>query len=222
MSNRIAEMWQYRPGLPYPWNALKCALEGWDVKVLIVHRPLYDYLPSVYTEQFKITPNKIRLQRWYGDGGSGTCPSQGGRVILRPFDTRRKTKEITIARLLEKDQVLFPTPAQVYELFRDHGFTTILVDMMERFSSISASGTYLNFVEHIICDKVPGTIHTCEALLKNNGNGSDNNKQRENEEETAPKKRKRTATQSILATSLRFDCHRGMSEGIIQRDHRIT
>lgn len=169
MSNRVVRSQGYRPSVPYPWTALKSTLEGmgWDVRVLIVHRPLYDYLPSVYIEQYKEGPAKRKLNQWFGGGdGHGNdreiCPSQGGRAVPRPFDT--DTHEITIARLLNKQQEwpLYPTPAQVYELFRDHGFTIILVDMMEHVTG--TNGKDLNMIQHIICDKIPGTTHTCNAV----------------------------------------------------------
>ena len=166
MANRIARTRQYRPALPYPWKALKATLErmGWDVRILLVHRPLYDYLPSVYIEQYKDGPNKRRLRQWFGGGEH--CPAQGGREVPVPF--RSDTGEITIARLLEPHQTLFPTPAQVYELSQSNGFTTVLVDMMDKYPSTSRSAPDekdLDFIGHIVCNELPGTVHTCKSLL---------------------------------------------------------
>ena len=158
MSNRIALSRQYKPNIPYPWKSLKSALETmkWNVKVLIVHRPLYDYLPSVYIDQFKYGHGKIRLQRWFNTGKDGDkCPSQNGREIPRPFQT--EGNEITIARLLKTGQNLYPTPAQIYQIVQNHGLQLILVDMMSK-----PNGK--DFIERIICDKFPGTGHTCNEL----------------------------------------------------------
>ena len=175
MANRLTRSVQYRPSIPYPWRTLRTSLEqrGWDVRILLVHRPLYDYLPSVYVEQYKYGPNKIRLQRWFGGGDSSrggddngssstgsSCPQQGGRKVPRPFDT--DTNEITIARLIEEGQALYPTPAQVFALCQEHGFKTMLVDMMENF--VSPNGR-LDFVQYIVCNVLPSTSHTCKALL---------------------------------------------------------
>ena len=44
---------------------------GWGVNILIVHRPLFDYLYSVYVEQYKYGPAKVRLRRWFNDGDGG-------------------------------------------------------------------------------------------------------------------------------------------------------
>ena len=165
MANRIARTRQYRPGLPYPWKALKVTLEriGWDVRILLVHRPLYDYLPSVYIEQYKDGPNKRRLRQWFGGGEH--CPAQGGREVPLPF--RSDTGEITIARLLEPHHTLFPIPAQVYELSQSNGYTTILVDMMDKFPSTRSApnGKDLDFIGHIVCNELPGTVSTCKSLL---------------------------------------------------------
>mmetsp|Transcript_8245 Transcript_8245/g.11715 ORF Transcript_8245/g.11715 Transcript_8245/m.11715 type:complete len:653 (-) Transcript_8245:125-2083(-) len=228
MSNRIARTRAYRPSLPYPFQSLKRMLEedmGWDVKVLIVHRPLYDYLPSVYVEQYKDGPGKRRLRQWFGgpepepvenhdhdhdhstsaNNITSSCPFQGGRAVPRPFhgipeyDTSsNKNYEITISNLLQRDQNLYPTPAQVYEIFRQHGFTTVLVDMKKMYKykypiaigsksgndSGNDSGkekSYengqeedINFIQHIICNIFPDTVHTCEALLRRDDDSTDN------------------------------------------------
>jgi len=165
MANRIARTRQYRPALPYPWKALKLTLErmGWDVRILLVHRPLYDYLPSVYIEHYKDGPNKRRLRQWFGGGEH--CPSQGGREVPLPF--RSDTDEITIARLLEQHQTLFPTPAQVYELSQSHGFTATVVNMTGKFPATRSvpDGKDLDFIQHIVCNELPGTVHACKTLL---------------------------------------------------------
>ena len=178
MANRLTRSSKYKPSLPYPWRTLRTSLEqrGWDVRILLVHRPLYDYLPSVYVEQYKYGPNKVKLQRWFGgddssgDGGVGassstgsTCPQQGGRKVPRPFDT--DTKEITIARLIEEGQALYPKPAQVFKLCQKHGFKTMLVDMMESFDSPNRRNNKVDFIQHIVCNVLPGTSRTCRALL---------------------------------------------------------
>lgn len=177
MANRLTRSSKYRPSIPYPWKTLRTSLEqrGWDVRILLVHRPLYDYLPSVYVEQYKYGPNKIRLQRWFGDDDSGgddgdgtssigsKCPQQGGRKVPRPFDT--DTNEITIARLIEEGQALYPTPAQVLGLCQKYGFKTMLVDMMGSFESANRRNNKVNFIQHIVCNVLPGTSRTCRALL---------------------------------------------------------
>uniref|UniRef100_A0A7S1Z3S5 Uncharacterized protein n=1 Tax=Ditylum brightwellii TaxID=49249 RepID=A0A7S1Z3S5_9STRA len=181
MSNRIARTWQYRPDIPYPFQALKSVLEnmGWDVQVLIIHRPLYDYLPSVYIEKYKIGPNKIRLRKWHEQGiNNGTnCPAQNGRIVPRPFDGKPTTNEITIANLLDKEQKLYPTPAQVIEIFLRSEFNVIAVDMMEKKFS-SNHNKELDFIQHIICNVFPATHNTCKALLevtKNEKNEEESN-----------------------------------------------
>ncbi len=168
MSNRITQSVKYRPQLPYPWKALQSILHqmGWDVYILMVHRPLYDYLPSVYVEQYKYGPNKVKLRRWFRDSKSDSnCPEQGGRPIPKPFDTKQTTNEITIERLLEPNQNLYPLPAQVYEIVKRHTTTTsshdwsiILVDMMMKEK---------DFIQYIICDALSFvTVHTCNAFIK--------------------------------------------------------
>jgi len=159
MSNRLSRKKQYRPALPYPWEALRLALQGWDVRFLVVHRPLYDYLPSVYTEIYKVGPHKRKLQLWHG---GGQCPQQNGRVVPRPFDGREQTREITIARLLEPNQQLYPTPAEIYELIQDQNFTVSLVDM----KALGDDGE--DFIARIICEEIPGARTTCQALKDNN------------------------------------------------------
>ena len=168
MSNRIAGTRGYRPSIPYPFQILKSTLEnmGWDVQVLIIHRPLYEYLPSVYNEIYKVGPNKIRLRKWYGDGK--ICPSQKGRMIPRPFDKKPSTNEITIANLLDKEQRLYPTPAQVIEIFLHHEFKVITVDMTEKTEE-------LDFIQYIICKVFPATSHTCKALLSDEAGVNEKN-----------------------------------------------
>ena len=177
MSNRIARVKRYRPNVPYPFYSLKTILEhlGWDVRILIIHRPLYDYLPSVYVEQYKIGPSKVLLSRWFGDDTtigtnsttSSICPSQNGRVIPKPFDSKPQTKEITIANLLEENQKLYSTPAQVVEIFLEKRFNIIVVDMMEKFTS-NKNGKEFDFIQYIICEIFPNTLNTCNALLLHN------------------------------------------------------
>lgn len=162
MSHRIVGIDGYRPSIEYPWKTLQSTLEGmgWFVDILIVHRPLYDYIPSVYEEQFKPGHNKALLARWFNDEkNEGHCPSHSGRKIPRPYDM--KTKEITIGRLLSPGQNLSPTPLQVYETFQSHGFNVILVDML---LSMFDGDREINFIEHIICNIIPGSKHTCNAL----------------------------------------------------------
>jgi len=152
----MTRTWQYRPNIPYPWEALKLALRGWDVRVLIVHRPLYDYIPSVYTDQYKVGPNKRKLKLWHG---GGKCIDQGGKFIPAPFVLNPPNDvRITMATLFKADQTLFPSPAQIYELIREHGFEILLVDMNE----ISSNGE--NFINEIVCRRVPGLVSTCKAL----------------------------------------------------------
>ena len=156
ISNRMTRSWQYRPNIPYPWDALKLALRGWDVRVLIVHRPLYDYIPSVYTDQYKVGPNKRKLKLWHG---GGKCIDQGGKSIPTPFVLNPPNDvKITMATLFKADQTLFPTPAQIYELISGHDFEILLVDMNE----ISSNGE--NFINEIVCRRVPGLVSTCKAL----------------------------------------------------------
>lgn len=166
MSNSLARTKEYRPGLRYPWIALKLLLKsmGWDVRILIVHRPLFDYLPSVYVEKYKYGPGKIRLRRWFGNG---LCPNYNGKQIPKPFDY--PSYDITIQGLLEKDQILYPTPAQIYELFQQHGYSNdqiYLVDMMKRIIH-KQSGLEQDFIQYIICEIFPETIHTCNELVNN-------------------------------------------------------
>ena len=231
MSNRIARTHTYRPSLPYPFQSLKRMLEGkgWDVKVLIVHRPLYDYLPSVYVEQYKYGPGKLRLRRWFGgppvmnhdDHSSAnnitsinSCPLQGGRTVPRPFkgipeyDSSSKTNyDFTISNLLQRDQNLYPTPAQVYEIFRQHDFTTVLVDMKKMYKypiaigKNNANDSYgvkeklhengqekdINFIQHIICNIFPDTLHTCEALLRRD-DSNDNDDEGARNSSSSPEK----------------------------------
>lgn len=137
------------------------------------------------------------MGQWFGDSGNdndnknnekqtsgetSTCPSQGGRRVPPPLDTG--TQEITIARLLEPNQKLNPSPAQVYELFRDHGFKIMLVDMkgtammtekqrQGTIREINGNGGH-NFIVHIICDQLPDAIHTCKGLLDANVNTNTN------------------------------------------------
>jgi len=170
MSNRIGRTWQYRPDIPYPWKALKLALRGWDVRVLMVHRPLYDYIPSVYTDQYKVPKhsNKRRLKLWHG---GGQCIDQGGKSIPRPFDLKpRNDTKITMATLLRENQTLFPTPARMYELIRDQQqqqgsglFAEILlVDMENNVKKVG--GDDADFIDEIVCRSVPGLESTCKAL----------------------------------------------------------
>eukprot|EP00816_Leptocylindrus_hargravesii_P001362 CAMPEP_0196819328 /NCGR_PEP_ID=MMETSP1362-20130617/70071_1 /TAXON_ID=163516 /ORGANISM="Leptocylindrus danicus, Strain CCMP1856" /LENGTH=446 /DNA_ID=CAMNT_0042197779 /DNA_START=225 /DNA_END=1565 /DNA_ORIENTATION=- len=156
MSNRIARTWQYRKDIPYPWEALKLVLQGWDVRILIVHRPLYDYLPSVYTEQHKPSPGKMRLKKWYG---GGKCIDQGGKLVPEMFES--SGGQFTVATLLKGDQTLYPTPAHIFELCRQQNFDILLVDMMKHSSSSGDTGS---FIEEIICKKIPGLEFTCSAL----------------------------------------------------------
>ena len=250
MSNRVTRMKQYRPELPYPWITLKSTLEemGWDVRILIIHRPLYDYLPSVYTEIYKYGPNKIKLRKWFGgdtsssDGtaaaavaAAAVCPSQGGRIVPRPFDIA--TQEITIARLLDPHLKLYPTPAQVYELFQNHGFTILLVDMMEQIkvetsatATASAAATtsiiydgkggYFNFIEHIVCHQLPGTVHTCKALL-DTANTSNNDPMNTSNNTEQQQQQQLQAAHRNPSLSLHYDfiaveaCQKGLFNGTI-------
>ena len=214
MSNRLVRAKKYRPDLPYPWKALKSSLErmGWDVRILLVHRPLYDFLPSVYVEQYKDGPNKVRLRRWFrGDGRSSTCPQDGGREVPQPFATQ--TSEITIARLLVKGQTLYPTPAQVYELSRERNFTTILVDITKHFSR--PNGQVLSSIQHIICDKIPGTLHTCKAMLEEK-----NSTDEENQKERAQKPKQLNPSLSLHYDFIAVEaCQRGLLNGTtVRRD----
>lgn len=224
MSNRITLSFGYRPGLPYPWRALESALLGWDVKILIVHRPLYDYLHSVYVEQYKYGPNKVKLRRWFNGGGgesgdNNRCPSQKGRKTPRPFDDDAPPNEVTISRLLDRKQKLYPTPALVYETFRERGYETILVDMM----MMSKEGQEGDFISRIICDHLPGTFHACKAL---SGEHSDTQEKLmegdqiklDNNSDAFETKRK-TITAMNPSLSLHYDhiaveaCRRGLIDG---------
>lgn len=146
MSNRVARTKEYFPKLPYPWKALQSALVGWDVRVLAMHRPLYDYLPSVYNDFYKVRPGKIRLHLW---NGGGQCPQQGGIDTPQPFDQ----SGYSIANLMRPNLKLFPNPAQIYELFQNQGFNVTLIDMNTE-----------QLVARIVCRVLPGAIEACKAL----------------------------------------------------------
>eukprot|EP00588_Corethron_pennatum_P006648 CAMPEP_0194297012 /NCGR_PEP_ID=MMETSP0169-20130528/57735_1 /TAXON_ID=218684 /ORGANISM="Corethron pennatum, Strain L29A3" /LENGTH=405 /DNA_ID=CAMNT_0039046681 /DNA_START=101 /DNA_END=1315 /DNA_ORIENTATION=- len=60
----------------FPYRHLRRALTGWNVQVLVVHRRLFDWMPSAHNELYKPGPAKQRLKRW---PGGGLCVNKGGK-----------------------------------------------------------------------------------------------------------------------------------------------
>ncbi|GFH44326.1 hypothetical protein CTEN210_00800 [Chaetoceros tenuissimus] len=167
MASRILGVISYRPNIPYPWDALHTVLGGWDVRFITLHRPLYEYLPSVYNERYKVGPNKQKLCLWYNSGEEGDkCIDQGGRKVPKPFDLENGV--VTIAGLMEPSQKLCTFPLDLYEELKRRVSHVKLVDMNHR----EKDGND-DFITEIICHQIHGAIMTCNSLLETRKNKSD-------------------------------------------------
>lgn len=172
MSNRIARTYSYRPTVPYPWNALESVLQGWDVRFLTLHRPFYDFLPSVYNEIYKLGPGKRRLKLWHKSNDSeDKCIDQGGKIVPKPFDVDEYV--FTIANLMEPGQTLYPTPVQIYQILQNRTSKIMLVDL-----DYKGKGSEDDFISHIVCEKLPGLQNTCLGLREMRRHDNDSTKQR--------------------------------------------
>lgn len=167
LANRATGSFDYRPNVPYPWEALDRLRETWEVRVLVAHRPLHAYWPSVYAEMHKPGPGKARLRRWAGTGDADdACPREGGRVVPGPFDDESLDDRttVTIARLMRRRRrrrdsddgrpPLYPDPASTYEVFRDRGHDVTLVDV---------ANADVDAVEEVVCSRLPRSVRACAA-----------------------------------------------------------
>jgi len=156
VANRLVGSMEYNRNTPFPFAAFKEILKEWDVVVFTLHRPLYDYLPSLYVERYKEGPNKKRMFLWHNQNKDtqGSCIEQGGKVIPMPFDDDPHF-ETSIGRLIKPNQEVSPTPAMVYELLKnvDWNLRIVLVDLHSQ----------MGFLEEILCHPSLNATHTCQA-----------------------------------------------------------
>jgi len=131
-------------GSGFPYRHLLIALQDWDVHVVVVHRHLFDWLPSAHNEEYKPGPGKVRLGRWFrmqstgnnGIGGGvasafggkkgklGKCVDQGGRAVPTVYD-------LISRNVHHPTRKKWPDAMQVAMAMRREGMNAILVPMEE-------------------------------------------------------------------------------------------
>ena len=156
MANRLVGSIDSNRDTPFPFAAFKEILKEWDVVVFTLHRPLYDYLPSLYVERYKKGPHKKAFKLWHNQNKDtqGSCLEQGGKAIPMPFDDDPRF-ETSIGRLIKPNQNISPTPAMLYKYLKnvDWNWRIALVDMHSQ----------LGFLEEILCHPSLNATHTCQA-----------------------------------------------------------
>jgi len=160
-ANRACRTQDYRPSVPYPWQALRNVLSRYfdEVLVLTMHRPLHDYLPSVYNDLYKEGPGKVRLRRWYASEEHSACPREGGRAVPRLWDPTRGN-DITVRGMMEPNQNLFPTPGSTVQVFQENGFNVTVVDMVSFVPGMDEE----DLVTRFVCNHLPAADTTCRML----------------------------------------------------------
>ena len=125
----------------FPFQHLQRALVGWDVQVLITHRRLYNWIPSLHNEVYKQGPNKHRLKKW---PGVGLCVKSKGKIM--------STVLAYASDIISVQSEYYPHAVQVAKMVRSGGLP-ITLETYERPGSI---------VSRMICSH--GASTACRTL----------------------------------------------------------
>ena len=149
------------------------ALQGWDVRIIVHYRRLYEWLPSMYSQMHR--PGLNGRQQYMVWPGDVTTRKSGQTVVGKiraPFDlyspTQQKELELSprykaAVQKIFADQ-LHPTE-RALQLWKPYASSITLFDMHNLTAKIA--GKVDPFLVQFFCHTIPALNNSCAAALSN-------------------------------------------------------